>query len=365
MIIAAKRYVVLACALVFSLLNGACQKEKEKEHQEVDLMSASEDQLAYLDKKIEENPNLPSLYVKRGDLRLEDQEHQAAIADFKEALKLDSTNKWAWYKMGKTYRQTGSVVNALKAAKKAEQFGLKDQGLFTLLGECYFLLKKYDKALLYLNNSLKMNPYEPEGYYYKGLVYRETGDTAKAISSFQTAIEQEPGFFDAYNTLAETFMKQGNWKAAQEYLETGLTIKADDGVMYYNLGVVLQHQGNADSARIYYKKALDLQPKFADAAFNFATLYFQQKIYDSAAHFYNQAWKARPGMYKAAFQYALSLDYTGKDAEAKGIYEQLAEDERNPFQRKAQLLLRKFQPRTETAQVAPLDTTEAFEDTTN
>lgn len=345
MIILLKRIaLVIICAFTCSWIVACGGGDQEEEKTEKELYAMEEaDQIAYLDKKIEANPNLPSLYVRRGELRLKEEEYQAAIADFKEALKLDSTNKWAWYKMAKAQRKTGNVVQLISSGLKAKNLGLKDQGLYTLLGEGYFLLKKYDRALLYLNNSLKMNPYEPSAYYYKGLVYREKGDTARAISSFQTTIEQEPNFFDAYNTLAETLMKQGKWRTAQEYLETGLSRVPAEGIMNYNLGVVLQQTGHGDSSKQYYRKALAEEPQLADAAFNLATLFFQKRTYDSAAVYYDKAWKANPGMYKAAFQYALSLDYLGKDERARSIYEQLAADQRNPYQGKAERVLRKFQ----------------------
>lgn len=67
----------------------------------------------------------------------------------------------------------------------------------------YFLLPKprYNLAIDTYNKVLKLDIQNADAYFYKGLIFKETGDTAKAISSFQTCTEVDPDYYDAYMQL--------------------------------------------------------------------------------------------------------------------------------------------------------------------
>jgi tetratricopeptide (TPR) repeat protein len=48
------------------------------------------------------------------------------------------------------------------------------------------------EAINEINEVLKLEKSNPKAYYLKGVIYKESGDTSLAVSSFMTAIEQDP-----------------------------------------------------------------------------------------------------------------------------------------------------------------------------
>ena len=64
--------------------------------------------------------------------------------------------------------------------------------LFTLERELHYLYRKHEESLKDLNNVLRVDPYEAKAYYFKGLNFKELGDFEKAVSQFQTTVEQDP-----------------------------------------------------------------------------------------------------------------------------------------------------------------------------
>ena len=54
-------------------------------------------------------------------------------------------------------------------------------------------------------SKLKIDETIAKGYFLKGMCYKESGDTTRAISSFQTACEQDNQYYDAYVETGRLF----------------------------------------------------------------------------------------------------------------------------------------------------------------
>jgi Tfp pilus assembly protein PilF len=95
------------------------------------------------------------------------------------------------------------------------------------LARIYAALDNYAKADYYIGVSLKLDPYVPEPYFTRGLIYRSdyymTGREESwdiAISSFQTAVEQDAEFYPAYVEMGVMYAEQGD-SIALEYYKFG------------------------------------------------------------------------------------------------------------------------------------------------
>ena len=65
-------------------------------------------------------------------------------------------------------------------------------------------------------------------------------------------------------------------------MELAITKDPENGILYYNLGVISSEQGEADSAIEYYKKAIEFKPDYVDAYLNIVSVILdgEQKIVD-------------------------------------------------------------------------------------
>lgn len=57
-------------------------------------------------------------------------------------------------------------------------------------GKYAYLIKDYDQALAFFNQGLGKDMFAADLYYYKGMTYKDKGDTTKAMSSFQTCVSK-------------------------------------------------------------------------------------------------------------------------------------------------------------------------------
>ncbi|MFK5173600.1 tetratricopeptide repeat protein, partial [Propionibacterium freudenreichii] len=69
------------------------------------------------------------------------------------------------------------------------------------LSEIALLLKDYANSIKYANDALKIDVFNPTAYFLKGMTYKYGKDTNNAISSFQTAIEQDNQYYKAFVEL--------------------------------------------------------------------------------------------------------------------------------------------------------------------
>ena len=76
------------------------------------------------------------------------------------------------------------------------------------LAEMYLYLKRYKDAIVQTNEVLKVDGNNAKAYFIKGYVYADAKDTAKAIVSYETCIEKEPGYYEALFELGKI---RWNW----------------------------------------------------------------------------------------------------------------------------------------------------------
>ncbi|MEO0095202.1 MAG: tetratricopeptide repeat protein [candidate division WOR-3 bacterium] len=71
------------------------------------------------------------------------------------------------------------------------------------IGQSYLLNKEYDKAIAKFSEALKINPHDPELYYYLGLAYEQSGRLIQAEQMYEKAVAINRGFSSAEIRLSE------------------------------------------------------------------------------------------------------------------------------------------------------------------
>lgn len=65
------------------------------------------------------------------------------------------------------------------------------------LGQSYLLYKEYDNAIKKFSEALKINPHDPELYYYLGLSYEGAERLQEAISMYEKTLQLDRNFYNA------------------------------------------------------------------------------------------------------------------------------------------------------------------------
>ena len=312
---------------------------------------------------------------------------EGAIGHFQKALRLDPKSFWCNFQMGRSYLGLGRADDALKAlttcvALRPEQpWAYSVRGLvFALTGQyqeaksdldtalvkrpdfgpallnrgyLFKMEKEYDAALADLDKALALPADERliVANYYKGLVYLDKGERAKAQYAFETVLKDNKSFRPAYLRLFEIkFLEGKSYDKSLDYLtkyiNNGRAVELNEtnGELHYLRGQMLRPLvASKDGGKVLLKefetaeKLLGGKP--AQLSFDLASVHYQQQRPDEALKYFQQAWDATAqdkmdAPARKALQIKI-LNLRGWTYAQKSDYEKAGEDFR--------LVLKKFE----------------------
>ncbi|UCF70424.1 MAG: tetratricopeptide repeat protein [candidate division WOR-3 bacterium] len=85
-----------------------------------------------------------------------------------------------------------------------------EQGEFEVLlevGQAYLLKKDYEKAITKFSEALRINPHDPETYYYLGLAYEGAERYSEAAQTYEKTLKIDQGHGNAEIRLNEVNKK--------------------------------------------------------------------------------------------------------------------------------------------------------------
>lgn len=112
--------------------------------------------------------------------------------------------------------------DALFLLKKLLINDTKDAGLLYMAGQCCRFLEDFKGAINYLKNAISINPREPSFFLALGIAQQLNCEFNEAIEAFRIGIEIYPDFDMAYNSLALTQKKMGDFKYALHNYDAGV-----------------------------------------------------------------------------------------------------------------------------------------------
>lgn len=125
------------------------------------------------------------------------------------------------------------------------------------------------------------------------LIYVQQGKNDVAIEAIQEARSIQPDDTSLILNEADLYIRISNnsddeserdlyRKKFKELMELAITKDPENGILYYNLGVISSEQGENDSALEYYKKAIEFKPDYVDAYLNLVAVILdgEQSIVD-------------------------------------------------------------------------------------
>ena len=269
-----KIFLFCFCVCLFCFSCGTTPKETIDAGLSDSVLAKYKDNpaLQEINKKIIDNPSIDSFYRERALIYIGLSDFELAEGDAKRALALDSSTSKnfllltdVYFKSNQTRKAKETLERCLKSLPKDIEANLK-------LAELYYYVKKYSESIEQVNKALEIDKYQSKAYYLKGMNYMEAGDTAKAISSMQTAVEQDNEYYTAYVQLGLLHLHKKN-KLCKDYFENALRIHPKSTEALYGIGFYLQDLGKYREASEYYERILSINPKHVDALYNMGALY--------------------------------------------------------------------------------------------
>ncbi|MCA2003260.1 MAG: hypothetical protein LDL06_00645, partial [Candidatus Nitrosotenuis sp.] len=110
-----------------------------------------------------------------------------------------------------SFEKKSKILSMLKVREKIQDRLSKqqqkqsfDKGLETLIGNFYSYDKEYQKAMVYYDRALRVDPHQISAIIGKGIVTSKLGKHKEAISLFDRALEIDPQYFDALHCKGDS-----------------------------------------------------------------------------------------------------------------------------------------------------------------
>lgn len=230
-------------------------------------------ELLALNKKILDNPDDANLYNERAKIYLQFRQLEDAVNDTKRAIRIDTTNAAFYLTEADIFFAANETRNAKDVLELVvKKFPENTDGLLKL-GELYYFVKQYENAFAKINQALKVNENLAKGYYLKGNIYKEVGDTGKAISSLETAIEQDnknPGIF---LDLGLIYAAKKN-PLAFEYYDNAISLDPLNSEALYAKAKLFQDINQIKEAVVLYERILKNNPTHVFTLYNLGAIEF-------------------------------------------------------------------------------------------
>lgn len=281
MIFNLKNYFVLFFAfflIAFSSCKNNSTQQTEAENKTADSLSIklNSPELKAVNAELLKDPGNATLYVKRSGIYVLLKQLPEAVNDAKRAIKIDSTKSEYYMALIDAYYAQNNTRLAKESLEIVEKKFPDNPDALLKLSELYFLVRQYQKAIDYVNKALKINDRSAKAYYLKGSIYRESGDTTRAVSSLETAIEQDGKFENAFIDLGVMYAARKN-PIALEYYNNALKINPANENTVYARAKLLQDIGKMDEAIIEYKSILQKNKNCENCYYNLGAIYLEIK----------------------------------------------------------------------------------------
>jgi tetratricopeptide (TPR) repeat protein len=284
---------------------------------------------------------------------------EAAIVEFREALRLDPNKDEARLSLGRALISQQNFSDAIAPLREyVEREPLDYQGYYAA-GLAYKGLQQWDPSVELLQRAARLNPSSYEVHYELGFALAETGQTERAIRELRAAEKIRPSAPEVHDQLARLLAKSGQKELAQkehaesaalasrgdphaeagkfnaqanQFLATGdaraaagayrQALRADpkNPQLHYNLSLALDKLGDQSAERHELEKAIQLNPDLAVAHNQLGVLAMQRGRRAEAEAAFKKAIASDPQYADAQNNLGVLYSREGKDSDAATFY---------------------------------------------
>lgn len=282
-------------------------------------------EIAKLNKEIAATPENAELYNKRAILLYKKEKLDEAFADIRTALNLDSTKAEYFLTLSDVYFAKGKVKNCKRSIEKAMELEPENADALLKYAELQLYFDEYKSTLEYISKALEIDKLNAKAYFMRGMAYKLSGDTAKAVSNFQTTIDQDPEYYHAYIQLGLLYATKHS-KLAEDYYNNAIKLNPESIEAHFNLAMFYQEDSLYDDAIVEYNKVLEIDPKYKQAHYNLGYIHLVYLlVYKQAVIHFTNAIACDPAYAEAYYNRGYSYELLGDVTNAKTDYDKALE----------------------------------------
>ncbi|MBN1826319.1 MAG: tetratricopeptide repeat protein [Candidatus Eisenbacteria bacterium] len=175
-----------------------------------------EEAKARLEKVIEMEGENGAARYGLGNMYYKMKRYDQASAEYEKAISLDpgayptallrvGVNEYNNNRKTKKFdKATDYLTRFLERGKEKEDLAIAHNRL----GLIHYYTKQYQKAMTHFGEAKKLDPTDYTNDFFRGVIYAQTQNLAKAEEEFKSCLEKKPGYGDAHFQLATIYQMQ-------------------------------------------------------------------------------------------------------------------------------------------------------------
>lgn len=226
-------------------------------------------------------------------------EHDTALRNFLDAIKLDPQMAAAYVDLSTVYMEQGQPGKAIEPLHKALQLDRNIGGAQGMLGEALLMQGYFARAIPHLQAAGFQGPL--------GIAQMETDDLDHAVINLQAALQKHPN-----NPDLLFYLSRAAGLLSKQAGDTLLAAHPNSARAHEALGENYWGMQRAAEAQKEYEKALQIQPDLPGAHLALGQIYADTQQWPQAEREFEAEVKSQPGSAQAAYELGNTLLKDGK-----------------------------------------------------
>lgn len=185
----------------------------------------------------------------------------AALSNYRKAIRLDSGYAKAHFNLGNILQKTGRRDPAEDSYRRALDLDPRYFKAYVNLGGILIKKGRVEAAISLYRRGLKHGPHRVDLHYNLGNALWTGGRRAEAILSYRRTIREAPRHVRARINLGNALMATGRPEKAAAAFRGALTLQPKNAIIHFNLAGALGELGRRGEANEFLRKAIELDPR--------------------------------------------------------------------------------------------------------
>jgi tetratricopeptide (TPR) repeat protein len=249
-------------------------------------------------------------------LLLQDNNLKDAMEELNSVYMRQPSNTLALYLLGHCFERLGQQAQAIEFYQDCIKFNGGLQLPAQRLGAIYFRDGRLDETIAQYEPLKEQYPDDISTLVTLGHLYIATGQHARAIETFNTAILIHPDNFMTHDDSIEELICSGQLQEALDEIEVHLADEPDRADLIAKQADVLALMGGLSDAIALYQQALRICPDFLEATIKLGTCFLKMHADQLAAQQFNRAIETNDKIVDAYTGLAAAQRLAGRSPEA-------------------------------------------------
>ncbi len=212
----------------------------------------------YLTRSIELDPQFVKAYINRAAAFSHQQEHEKALKDHNQVLRLAPGYFLTFYNRGITHSALGKWENAFQDFSRVLEVDPSYAGAYFERGSTLAQQQKFTGALADFSKAIQLKPDHTEAYYNRALVYFFLQKYEQALLDLQQLLMLQPQHVEGLFNRGATYFRMQQYQKALHDFDQVLSSNSKHINAYLNRGLVHRQLGNLEQACLDWKHACEL-----------------------------------------------------------------------------------------------------------